>query len=400
MNDRIQQPVLKTIDAGYGVDELAAIDARASLMLEKVRDAMLAPYPAKESPRYTTTSLCALCGIDRARMNYLIGKGSLPGGEAKGVGKARTFSLAEVRQWIQAESKLLRRPEGKVGISIVAANFKGGSTKTTTVMSLAQGLTLRGHRVLIIDLDPQASLTALCGLLPEKNVSEDDTVMPLIEGRAADLSYAVRSTYWDGMDIIPSMPALFGAEFHIPSQVIQRRGDPSFQFWNILKRGIEPLRADYDVILFDTAPALSYITINAMMAGDGLIMPLPPKSLDYASSTQFWSLFTDLAKSFRDKGDSKRFDFISIVLSNVGSDSATPVVSDWIQDTYTKMVLPIEIPNTSVAGVASAQFGSVYDMERWEGSAKTYQRARQAYDGLVDKINEKLQAKWSAVGGV
>jgi chromosome partitioning protein len=395
MNDRIQQPVLKPMDTGYGVDDLVALDARASLMLEKVRDAMLAPHPAKNTPRYTTSALCALCGIDRARMNYVIGKGVLPPGDAQGVGKARTFSLAEVREWIRAESKLTYRPAGKPGISIVAANFKGGSTKTTTVMSLAQGLTLRGHRVLIIDLDPQASLTALCGLLPEKNVSEEHTIMPLIYGDQVDLSYAVQPTYWDGMDIIPSMPALFGAEFQIPSQVIQRRGDVDFQFWNILKRGIAPLRETYDVILFDTAPALSYVTINAMMAGDGLIMPLPPKSLDYASSTQFWSLFADLAKNFRDKGDEKRFDFISVVLSNVGSDSATPVVSDWIQDTYTKMVLPIEIPNTSVAGVASAQFGSVYDMERWEGSAKTYQRARQAYDGLVDKINEKLQAKWA-----
>jgi len=396
MNDRIQQPVLKPIDTGYGVDDLIALDQRASLMLEKVRDAMLAPYPAKESPRYTTTSLCALCGIDRARMNYVIGKGELPPGDAKGVGKARTFSLKDLRKWIRAESKTLSfRPVEKPGISIVAANFKGGSTKTSTVIALGQGLTLRGHRVLIIDLDPQASLTALCGLLPEKNVSEDDTVMPLIYGDQVDLAYAIRPTYWDGMDIVPAMPALFSAEFHIPSQVIQRRGDPNFQFWNILKYGIEPLRKTYDVILFDTAPALSYLTINAMMAGDGIIMPLPPKSLDYASSTQFWSLFSDLAKNFRDQGDAKRFKFISVVLSNVGTDSATPVVSDWIQDTYTKMVLPIEIPSTSVAGVASAQFGSVYDLERWEGNAKTYQRARQAYDGLVDKINEKLVAIWA-----
>lgn len=386
---------LRAIDTSVGADQLLEIDKRATLMLGKVRDAMLAPHPAKDAPRFTTTTLSALCGIDRARLNYLIGKGDLPPGEAKGVGKSRTFSLVEARKWIRAEAGLPLRPGGQAGFSIVAANFKGGSTKTTTVMTLAQGLTLRGHRVLVVDLDPQASLTSLCGLLPEKDVVESDTVMPLISGEATDLAYAIRPTYWDGMDIIPSMPALFAAEFHIPSQVISRRNDPSWQFWNILGNGMKSIREAYDVIIFDTAPALSYLTINALMAGDGMIMPLPPRSLDYASSTQFWSLFSDLVENFRKQGFEKRFDFVSVLLSSVATDTSAPVVRDWILDTYQQMVLPVEIPSTSVAGATSAQFGSVYDVTKWEGSAKTYQRARQAYDGFVDLINQKIAAKWA-----
>lgn len=389
-------PTLRAIDTSIGVSQLLDIDQRATLMLGKVRDAMLSPHPAKEAPTFTTSTLSALCGIDRARLNYLIGKGDLPAGITKGVGKSRLFNLAETRQWIRAESGLPQRPQNVPGFSIVAANFKGGSTKTTTVMTLAQGLTLRGHRVLVIDLDPQASLTSLCGLLPEKDVSEGDTVMPLITGDEADLSYAVRSTYWDGMDIIPAMPALFAAEFHIPSQVVSQRGDTNWQFWNIIGNGMGSLRETYDVIIFDTAPALSYLTINALMAGDGMIMPLPPRSLDYASSTQFWSLFSDLVESFQRQGFDKRFDFVSVLLSSVASDAAAPVVRDWILDTYQQLVLPVEIPTTSVAGATSAQFGSVYDVTKWEGNAKTYQRARQAYDGFVDLINQKITAKWAA----
>ena len=392
-------PALRAIDTSIGVSQLIDIDQRATLMLGKVRDAMLSPHPAKAAPLFTTTTLCALCGIDRARLNYLIGKGDLPQGEAKGIGKSRTFTLAEARQWIRSESGLPLRSKGQPGFSIVAANFKGGSTKTTTVMTLAQGLTLRGHRVLVIDLDPQASLTSLCGLLPEKDVTEGDTVMPLITGDESDLSYAVRATYWDGMDIIPAMPALFAAEVHRPSQVVSQRSDATWQFWNIIGNGMGPLREAYDVIIFDTAPALSYLTINALMAGDGMIMPLPPRSLDYASSTQFWSLFSDLVESFQKQGFDKRFDFVSVLLSSVASDTAAPVVRDWIMDTYQQMVLPVEIPSTSVAGATSAQFGSVYDVTKWEGNAKTYQRARQAYDGFVDLINQKITAKWAASQG-
>lgn len=394
---RNEEPILRPINTSVDVDQLLAIDTRAKVMMGKVRDNMLAPYPAKEPPLFSTTSLAALCGIDRARLNYVISKGELPQGRTTGSGRARQFTLEEARQWILAEAKPSTRPKGTPGFSVVAANFKGGSTKTTTVMSLAQGLTLRGHRVLAVDLDPQASLTALCGLLPEKDVTEADTVMPLIYGDQKDLRYAVKSTYWDGLDVIPACPALFAAEFHIPSQVALQRNKTDWMFWNLIAEGLEPLRQEYDVIVLDTAPALSYLTINAMIAGDGLVMPLPPRSLDYASSTQFWSLFSDLVSTFRERGFDKRFDFVSVLLSSVNSnEAATPVVRDWIMDTYEKYVLPIEIPNTSVAGVTSAQFGSVYDVTKWEGSAKTYQRARQAYDGFVDIINQKIAAKWAA----
>jgi len=387
------EPTLKARDTSIGVDQLLEIDNRATLMLGKVRDAMLAPDPTKEPPTFNTTSLSALCGIDRSRLNYLINTTGLPPGTMHGVGRSRTFTLAEARRWVQEVSVHTRRPEGIPGFSIVAANFKGGSTKTTTVMTLAQGLTLKGYRVLAVDLDPQGSLTSLCGLLPEKDISEEQTVMPLITGDQPDLRYAPLATYWDGLDIIPAMPALFAAEFHIPSQVIENK-DSGWQFWNIIAHGIEPLREIYDVIIFDTAPALSYLTINAMMAGDGMVMPLPPRSLDYASSTQFWSLFSDLVESFQSQGFSKRFDFISVLLSNVASDTSTPVVRDWIMETYPGMVLPVEIPSTSVAGTTAAMFGSVYDVSKWEGSAKTYQRARQAYDAFVDQIDAKIALKW------
>lgn len=397
----MQEPILKPLNTSVNVDELLKIDERSRVMMSQVRDSMLAPHPGKEAPIYTTTTLSSLCGIDRNRLNYLLKKGDLPQGEMNESGRSRHFTLTEARQWIKAirreEFPALLRPDAMPGFSIVAANFKGGSTKTTTVMTLAQGLTLKGNRVLVIDLDPQASLTALCGLLPEKDVGEGDTVMPLIYGDEPDLRYAVRQTYWDGLDIVPAAPALFAAEFHIPSQVATQKANPDWMFWNIIANGIQPLRQDYDVIIFDTAPALSYLTINALIAGDGMVMPLPPRSLDYASSTQFWSLFSDLVSSFQERGFHKKFEFVSVLLSAVNSqEAATPIVRDWIQDTYERFVLPVEIPLTSVAGVTSAQFGSVYDVSKWEGSAKTYQRARQAYDGFVDLIEQKIVAHWIA----
>lgn len=383
---------LKQIEAQIGPDELLELAATADEMLAQVRESMLKPYPRKIPPQFSTTQLAALCGIDRPRLNYVISKGELPPGTLQGSGRARTFTLAETRQWIQAEAKISKRPIGERGKIIVVSNFKGGSTKTTTAMTLAQGLTLRGRRVLIVDLDPQASLTSLCGLLPDAEIQEEMTVMPLIYGEQESLSYAVQPTYWDGMDLIPGAPGLFAAEFAIPHTVAK---EPGFHFWEILAPSLRQLAEEYDAVVIDTPPSLSYLTINALMAADGMLMPLPPNALDFASAAQFWNLFSDLTASFKNRHFEKRFDFMNILLSKVNAqDPSSAVVRDWIMTTYAAKVLPVEIPLTSVTSATATEFATVYDVSKWDGSAKTYARARDNYDRLVEIIDAKLVHLW------
>jgi len=164
----------------------------------------------------------------------------------------------------------------------------------------------------------------------------------------------------------------------------------------VLHYGIDDVRGDYDVIVIDTPPALSYTTINAFMASNGIVMPLPPNALDFASAAQFWSLFSDLTTELLSKrGLDKNFDFISILLSRVDSSDATgAIVRQWIQSTYTDKVLPVEIPKTAVTASTSVEFGTVYDVSRYDGSAKTFKRARDAYDLFVSHIETSVQAVW------
>jgi chromosome partitioning protein len=389
--------VMEDLPRSISLDDITDISSRATAMLEAIREKMLAPHPAKKAPVYSLAQVAELCRMERTQAKYIAAKGGdIPSGKIVGNNYKREFTLNEAQQWVRELGPFGARPAGAKGKILAVGNFKGGVTKTTSTMTLAQGLSLRGRRVLLLDLDPQASLTALNGILADSEVNEDDTVMPLIYGNETSLEYAIRPTYWGGIDLIPSSSQLFNAEFFLPTKQVKF---PSFEFWNVLLMGLQPLMDKYDVVIIDTPPALSYMTINAFMAADVLIVPTPPNALDFASSTQFWSLFSDLTFSMRNKAPSlasKRYDFIDVLLAKTDhTQAATNVVREWIRKTYGDLVLPTEIPITAVAQSAAAEFGTVYDISSYSGSNKTYQRAREAYDSFTELVDRQLMAVWS-----
>lgn len=366
-------------------------------MVEQIRSRLLAPEARKISPLYSASQIATLCGVDKAHVNYRISKGDLPSGKLTPTGGKREFTLAEARQWTRSYRTEKMRPAGQRAICIAVANFKGGVSKTTSAMILAQGLSLRGHRVLAIDVDPQGSLTTLHGILPEAEVTEEMTISPLCQGTSDDITPAIRSTYWDGIDLVAAAPFLFSAEFALPARQMKAAGT---RFWDVLSEGLESVRGMYDVIVIDTPPALSYVTINGLWAADGIVVPVPPSGLDFASSAQFWSLLADLGSNLDEQeqaGVRKVFDFLHVLLSRVDqADAASPAVRQWIQATYGEFVLPVEIPKTSVTSNKAAEFATVYDVQKYDGSAKTYKRAVDAYDRFVDLIEESVVEAWRA----
>lgn len=381
------------------LDALVDQAERVKAIVEQVRGQMLAPTARKKAPTFSTAQLMALTGLDKAQVDYRLRKGGLPSGRLNKTGSRREFMLEEVRTWVMDVRAASLRPEGADGITITIGNFKGGVTKTTTALTLAQGLSLRGHRVLVIDCDPQGSLTTLFGLLPDSEVSMEETVLPLFSGEQEEIGYAIRPTYWDGIDLVAAASFLFSAEFVLPAK---QSKDSTFEFWNVLNYGIERARLEYDVILIDTPPALSYTTINALMASDGIIMPLPPSALDFASSAQFWDLFSDLTTQLiRNRGGAKEFAFIDILLAKVeASDSSSSFVREWIAAAYTDKVLPVEIPKTAAASTASAEFGTVYDSSPENASTRTFKRAFEAYDRFVELVESQVRTFWRRQLGV
>jgi chromosome partitioning protein len=378
---------------------------RATSILAQARGHMLAPDSRKTPPLFSATQLSDRLGLERSQYEYRVrNPAGLPTGRLNATGARREFTLAEMRQWAQHYRQDHLRPKGAEAITISTAHFKGGSSKTTTASTLAQGLSMRGHKVLVIDVDPQGSMTTLFGYLPAAEVDVEQTLLPLFSGDEIDLQYAVRSTYWDGVDLVPASSALFSAEFILPTRQLKEK---SFQFWRTLDFGLDTLRTTYDVIICDTPPSLSFLTVNALMASDGIVMPLPPNNLDFASSAQFWDLFKDLADDFAERGAGKDFAFINVLLSKVkyaapkdNTGQSTAIIREWIQAAYAERVLPVEIPDVEAVRTASKEFGTVYDASRDNVSTRTFKSAFEAYDRFVDLIEQQMETFWlRQIGG-
>jgi chromosome partitioning protein len=148
-----------------------------------------------------------------------------------------------------------------VSCVLAIANQKGGVGKTTTAISLGAALAEAGQRVLLIDLDPQANATS--GLGVDKGRIERSVYEALIG--VADLAQTVQPTAWPGLALIPSAIRLAGAEIEMVGLLAREQR---------LRRILEPIRADYDVILIDCPPSLGLLTVNALTAADGILIPI------------------------------------------------------------------------------------------------------------------------------
>lgn len=388
------------------LSNIMALADRAEDMMSAVRGELLSPNITKEAPSFNATQLATMCEVDRNAITYRLSKEDdpLPKGKINESGNRREFSLDEVLVWVREYRKRYLKPAGTDAIAIAIANFKGGVGKTTTTMTLGQGLSLKGHRVLVVDCDPQASLTTLFGVLPATEVAAEDTILSVCLGTEQSIAPAIRSSYWPGIDIVAAAPILFAAEFSLPSR---QKDDTSFEFWNVLNVALDPVRDEYDVILLDTPPSLSYVTINSIMAADGILMPLPPNALAAASATQFWRLFSDLAGDLVERrGVTKEFDFVRVLLTQVkmrgglrsgaAVDDTVLAIKDWIAKTYGSKVLPVEIPETKAAEDSAANFGTVYDVAARDAiDPRTYKRALSAYEQVADHMEALIRASWA-----
>lgn len=172
---------------------------------------------------------------------------------------------------------------------VAVANQKGGVAKTTTVHSLGVALAEAGRSVLLVDLDPQASLTWACGLDPDAQDRSMHEVL-LRRTKAAD---AVQRVGGDDsrLAILPSTIDLAGAEMHLLTKTGREY---------VLRKALDKVKDAYDVVLIDCPPSLGILTINGLTAADEVLIPLQAEALGQRGVAQLMDTIDDV-RSYTNK---------------------------------------------------------------------------------------------------
>ena len=145
---------------------------------------------------------------------------------------------------------------------IAMVNQKGGVGKTTSTINLAAALAEYGRRVLLVDFDPQGALSAGLGINPHEL---ETTVYNVMMDRHTDVHEAIRSTNVEGLDLLPANIDLSAAEVQLVTEVAREQ---------VLAGALRKVEDEYDLILIDCQPSLGLLTVNALTAAHGVIIPL------------------------------------------------------------------------------------------------------------------------------
>jgi chromosome partitioning protein len=145
---------------------------------------------------------------------------------------------------------------------IALCNQKGGVGKTTSTINLGASLAEYGRRVLLVDFDPQGALSVGLGVTTH---ALDRTVYNLLVEESTSADDIILKTNVAGLDLLPSNIELSGAEVHLVNEVAREQ---------TLQRALAPVLDDYDFVLIDCQPSLGLLTINALTAAHGVIVPL------------------------------------------------------------------------------------------------------------------------------
>lgn len=372
--------------------------------LQSLRERMYPPEAQKSLRSFMTNEVSRLTSIPESTLKTmsLEGKGPVP---ARLDNNHRVYDLDQVNELREmfANAKpqdalrfLPRRRKGEHLQVIGIANFKGGSAKTTTSVHLCHFLALHGYRVLAVDLDPQASLSAMFGAQPEMDVGENETIYAALrhDDNRRPISEVIRRTYFAGVDLIPGNIEVMEYEHEIP-RVLSGGGKGGALFFEQLREALMQIEDRYDIVVLDTPPSLGFLTLGAIYAATGLVVTVHPAMLDVASMSQFLLMMGDLIRVIENAGATLRHDFFHYLITRHNPhDQPQAQIAAMLRHLFAEEVLvPTAIESTAVEAAGLAK-RSLYELEPGEIGRDTYRRAKESMDAVNVAIVELIRKSW------
>lgn len=362
----------------------------------------------------------------------------LPQGRSETDGGAKWFTLDEVlrlrahfgAEGSKAKHYLPYRPEGLPAKVVAVANFKGGVDKTSTAAHLAMSAALDGYRVLVIDLDSQASMTSVFGgtvadewqtVFPllarhyaahlradnRRRLERGDAPVPLdatlTEALGIKAEALIQKTHWPNIDLIGAQLNLYWAEFQVP---VWRMGARGWKLWDALTDVLaeDGVMDRYDLIFLDTPPALGYLTINGLAAADILLVPVGASFLEFDSTGRFFDMLHTTFRSIeegenlaaRALGNPEmafQWDAVRAVVTRF--DGAQQAELAALMQAYLGRTLsPHRQDFTALIGQAGEQVQGIYEADYRDFNRETYARGRETFDATYAAFKTLLVATW------
>ncbi|CDT53799.1 putative replication protein A [Vibrio coralliirubri] len=310
--------------------------------------------------------------------------------EISGNGR-RYYTLQDLWDLREAGGLIYQKPEGKKAIKKVVANFKGGVGKSTTVIHEAHYMaTYKGMKVLVIDLDPQASTTfCISTMIPDLDVAHEDTIVDSLTSDVSLCADIFRGTYIPGVDFIPanlSLQALDMMLLNADDENIDRLGPIHTRLDSVLKLVDE----HYDLILIDCPPNMGMVTANAITAANAMTLPIPPALYDVGSAI----LFNKTISQFLEQSG-KELDYFKVLLTKHPESAASKRNESRIRQIFGDYVYGGSIVATTEFEKASENFTTVYDINREMTSKKVYERALES----LNEVHEEMFADYQSLMG-
>jgi len=388
----------------YSKDLRALISSDAGELSSQLRAHQLRIFPPsaeKGIRNFSPAEAAKFIGIHEGYLRQLVSEGKGPPPQANG---RRTYSVADIgnlRTLLDDGAKGTRRylPYRRSGedLQIISVmNFKGGSGKTTTSAHLAQYLALHGYRVLAIDLDPQASLSALFGHQPELDVGENETVYGAIryDAERRDIAEIIRATYIPGLHIVPGHLELIEFEHETP-KILAYGNEADSLFFSRIGQVLASVDDSYDVVIMDCPPQLGFLTLSALCAATAVLITVHPQMLDVLSMSQFLHMTGSLLEVVSKAGGSTDYDWMRYLITRYEpSDAPQTQMVGFMRSIFGQRVLTHPMLKSTAIADAGLTKQTLYEVDRQQFTRGTYDRAREALDLVNGEIEDLISQTW------
>lgn len=312
------------------------------------------------------------------------------------------LTVEDVYEFMRREDLLPTRPGGSRTVRMMIGAYKGGSCKSSLTLHLVHYFASRMYRVLVIDSDPQATLTKAFGLMPER-VLEEATLRPVFEAVAEGAevpAVTFKDTHLPTVKITPANLQLMAADIALATAFQSGRGA---EFHRALGRALDQVEDQFDIVLIDTPPAFSMTSVAIVWAANALLLPMPAAVPDFAATFDFCEMVGDLCSHIEDiSGEKKVWEPVVVVHSKVENNKTADDVRALSGELFGNNRIEEYVPATSAVNNSFGEFKSVFEMTKGKVDSRSLTRAREAYGAIGQRLERMFTDIWqrqAEVGG-